>query len=750
MGNKSKTKKIIPAIIIVALFFTQISFPYETFGAEKLNWNNPTKGGGPNFKFNAANLSSSMVSVIGCTGLVNRLEKEVGSVVASIAKKRIDKMTTKAGLSGGKSAGLAAGATASSPGSQAGISISNWIMKTLTETFPEKTTDSDAKDRDERTAARNECLNGVAINLARNQLVEMTRATMEWVNTGFGGDPLYVRNMNKLMNSIENEIITAEMKLFKNPNDYPFGRDYVKSVINAKNIKDDFASSMKTDLSVFLNLGNENLLKNGGYIESYTKDFSLGGWIGWLGLTQRPQNNPLGSTLAMTNHLDEKVENEKKYIESEIEANDGMLSQKKCVKWIPDSGSFETTTIVDGIPVQKTIEGTTVETTTIVDGVPVTERTVDKNNPENCIEWEVVTPGSIIKDKVSTHLNSPERQSELVKTVNDLLFGLFSSLITNFQQGGLSSLKPTASESTFNYEEFGGFGSNPGDDDIMSTNEERENWGGWVNGGSFDITKDLPDIIKTQKDFIEQANIYVKKYPERISALGELDYCIPGPNASWKENMIDVRDAYKDYLESIFAKFVSLPGSDNDYTTISSALRNNYEKMIQKSDLFPIIKISPFFSIIRERSGKTFKESGIKARADFWSTYVQSIEKEYIKKIDNTYGPDSPMQTPYNIDGNGNVLGENTNYLPMARIGLSLTKNLKEEGEEIETIKKEYKDYITEANVNLYRLEKIKKEIDALMKKGTKAREDARKEAGLDPIDESCLLKEEVSYLGNE
>ena len=737
MGNTTKTKKIIPAIIIVVLFFAQISFPYQTFGAEKLNWNNPTKGGAPAFKFNAGNISSAMVSAIGCTNVVEKMVKTVGSVAANIAKTKAKRVAERAATKTLKATGVAAGATSTNPaGTMAGQSISDWLRETLSDVTAKKTTDPELKEQNAAAIARNECLNGVAVNLARKQLVEMTRTTMQWVNTGFNGDPLYVRNVNKLMNSIENEVLEAELKLFKDPKNvdkYPFGRDYVRSVINAKNTQNDFAKSMISDLSVFLNFrGKEVSPNNAGYIESYTKDFSMGGWSAWLGLTQRPQNNPLGSTLAMTNNLDEKVENEKKYVKSETEANGGMLSQKKCVAYGINKKKAD----------EKGNEGWLEDELLYAQGLI--------NEEDICTEWEVVTPGSLIKDKVSQHLNSPEVQTEMVKTVNDLLFGLFSSLITNFQEGGLSSLKPTASKSDFDYGLFGGYGSNISGDYIPSTYEEKESEGGWVNGEPPDLTKDLPFIISTQKEFIEQANIYVKKYSEKIPALGKLDYCIPGPNASWKENIIDAKDAYADYVGSIFSKKMSLSGDDNDYTTVNTALRDPYQRIIEKSDLFPIIEISPFFYIIRERLGKTFKESAVSARAELWATYVKNIDKEYTNKIDATYGPNSPMQTPLNIDENGTVLGENTSYLPMAQMGLSLTKNLKEEGEGLETLQKEYKEYVTEVNINLYRLEKMKKEINGLMKEATEAREKARKEAGLDPIGESCLLKEEVSYLGNE
>ena len=70
---------------------------------------------------------------------------------------------------------------------------------------------------------------------------------------------------------------------------------------------------------------------------------------------------------------------------------------------------------------------------------------------DKCVQFETVTPGSIIKDKVSTYINSPERQLELADDINKVLNTLFSTLISKLQNQGLSSLSTDRYEYTSGY-----------------------------------------------------------------------------------------------------------------------------------------------------------------------------------------------------------------------------------------------------------------------------------------------------------
>ncbi|MEI6659931.1 MAG: hypothetical protein WCK91_00730, partial [bacterium] len=175
------------------------------------------------------------------------------------------------------------------------------------------------------------------------------------------------------------------------------------------------------------------------------------------------------------------------------------------------------------------------------------------SDPSNkqCSVWETVTPGSAIRDKVSKTLNSPETQLELVRNINDALNYLFTALLSRFHNQGLSSLvtQPVSSVS-------GG---------ASTANNITDSLGNPVSGSGnnngyspFDITTDLAAIIKTQVDYVSEATKALSISSNIMPALGELDYCIPGPNPDWEQIAgvnITLNDRAPEYLNSIEKNF---------------------------------------------------------------------------------------------------------------------------------------------------------------------------------------------------
>ncbi len=104
---------------------------------------------------------------------------------------------------------------------------------------------------------------------------------MNWINSGFGGDPMYVTDVNSFMNGLSDSILQKEANLFKNPatnGDYPYGRSFAQGAITGSQVVKNFQDSMKQDLTSYLTPGSTP--------QSFATDFSQGGWDGWLALTQ--------------------------------------------------------------------------------------------------------------------------------------------------------------------------------------------------------------------------------------------------------------------------------------------------------------------------------------------------------------------------------------------------------------------------------------------------------------------------------
>lgn len=113
--------------------------------------------------------------------------------------------------------------------------------------------------------------------------------------------------------------------------------------------------------------------------------------------------------------------------QAELARSGGIFDQKKCVEY--EKIKFSATTCNGGVPIEQIPPG----------GTCVPDKVKTPPAPK-CLKYETVTPGSVIKGKIDTYINSPERQIELADTLNGALNSLFSALINKFESQGLSGL----------------------------------------------------------------------------------------------------------------------------------------------------------------------------------------------------------------------------------------------------------------------------------------------------------------------
>jgi hypothetical protein len=320
----------------------------------------------------------------------------------------------------------------------------------------------------------------------------------------------------------------------------------------------------------------------------------------------------------------------------------------------------------------------------------------DKDNPLNangnrlrCAKFETVTPGSVIKTKIDTYVNTPERQLELVRTMDDALNSLFASFLKMFQNQGLSSLGSQVND--YAGTATAGFGVNQ----VLDSNGNSilvPNTTGTGNSGSsngdVDLVKDLGNtyvngaivkkgIIQIQYDYIKSAKESQLALDKVVPSIGKLDYCIPGPNPNWRTNSLESIDSYLSSIDTVTTPPIE-PSTIDDQLT------------------------------------------------------------EYGNGVEAVYGASSPMQT-----------SANSSYLAMATTGLDITKDLVETSEGVTEAKDEYRNLIAESNTNMDKLKVIKDKVNVIIVAAQNRRTTARASAGLPVIRASCLATEKVTYMDN-
>jgi len=844
-------KQIVKKIILGTIIFTFVMFSLQAVlplsasavsSNSELPWDNPNQNNNSAYKFNINDyLNSSMImQVVGCTGVVDKISSVVTQFIkdkaTSLLKKAAKKLICKIGKAVGETVAGSLPYVSQSTTIQDNVNCEPPVeaRNDKLETEAEK-----AGKAAEATQKRTQCLDGIAQTLAKNQLTAMTRSTVNWINSGFNGDPMYVLNITTLTNSLEKNILEKEVNKFKDKNRrYPYGSDFARSVIKGyksgssfKSGPKNFTDNLTSDLGAFLSppdtydstgtYGGETT-KTAQQIaieetERFSNDFSVGGWNGWNALTQRDQNNPLGFTMLASQSLSDQEAEKTEEIKEEISTGDGFLSQKKCVL-------YERYTLLDGEvqPLLKITPDGKFET--------ATSKTIVEKEYDKCVKFETVTPGSLIEEKASTALGTPERQLELAKSINDVLNALFTALLDKLFSQGFSSL----SSGQYEFGDNMGFGegSNWLEDTEPSNDPYESVSGGGYTNGSFDLTRDLGNtyiynirksfgkwdadknipglypniapvgrrstapgsesssnvfydvsvagntklinngfngwavgdrafwdgkewqnwkkdmanpikkrgVIQIQKDYVVAAKEILMFLPNVMPKLGELDYCIPGPNPSWEANIVEYETGFITWANTLgtFKKRGPLLKVDSNQPTVARAGEAEYDDYKKLFDwTFSSSGVSDWWENVTHTEhwksinslGNDWNPFTDDEESQDWKAWWQDVvDKRLIKVADDIdlfkkifanqmkllYW--DRMLKPFIENEKDTTLIPNKNYLPMAATGLGITQDILNYNDQINTETQDYQEAIIQANINISKLDVIRKRVNGIIK----------------------------------
>lgn len=679
----------------------------------------------------------------------------------------------------------------------------------------------------ETQRVRQQCLDGVAYTLAKRQLTKITSDTLAWVNTGLGGDPLFVRDQTSYLQNI------ADQKLFeflsplassKNLDKYPYGRDFARGALTDRSTT--FEQRSATTMSQYLPSNTS--------VDDWSNDFSSGGWNAWLGFTQNPANNPLGYQMIATEELNKRKNQAVETALDEISQGNGFLPEKECVEWT-ENGVYSTKDS-DG----RVIEIDYNELAEIEkelgseSGGQVADEFFEGVDPltadgsYQCLRWEIITPGSVIENQVNTTLTSAVRQLELADSLNESLSILFRSLLNNLMTKGLRNLDQnmflgvqTNNGFSINtlYNSYGDISLLPGYNssrDILNVNR-----GGGFNSGDFDLTIDLGDITGTiyyegctdlsgrriscvaqnnpldyyslhkiildecsdgidndkdglfdaddptcalkntgivkkglitiQKEYIQAVKESQAELPKIMPALGELDYCIPGPNPSWRSEILEEVNASVEFIRSMS---VEQDGTIKSIYGEMAELDKQFAESKAGNGLATAGRITqtvgsafgPVGTVIGAVVGTVFnlkaQDKAETARVNYYNAIelkqrylfdtqynFEKQKKDGITKLIKTftsyendyerlYGPSSPMRTAPSL------FDKNNYYLPMANAGLALTEHMSTYARNIDKADSDYEELKAEADANIYTLEEIRKKVDTIVLRARNRRAD--------------------------
>jgi hypothetical protein len=415
----------------------------------------------------------------------------------------------------------------------------------------------------------------VAKAAAMKALQEVTKSTINWINGGYHGRPLFLENPESFFKDIEKFEVRTLVDLYGYDElKFPFGKDFALNTIYA--YKSQLADNSTYSLSSYL-VNDPVLLKN------YQNDFSVGGWDGFLLNTQFPQNNYIGFQMIANEELAGRLQGKsgtaKDKVQKLLDQGMGFLSPQTCQtnpsyndlqnefnppKW--DHSKY----LKDHPYDPPSCDGSTPDLTVIpgdehgcraaaIYDISYTEKEnlaksqwEDPAGPNVCPPRKDgtsglinTTPGSVIANQIIKSVQSPSTLKEqAVNSGTLILSAVFDQLITKFVDKGLSSLTsainpPPKQEDTWSYNGLtlgsgsttvGGYGDpwDAGPDEVVTVTDFKEKLDQDIEKTDSEIkymTNDVPDSFGPGT-----LQVFGQIWPK----VQKLDVCQPGPDLGWQ------------------------------------------------------------------------------------------------------------------------------------------------------------------------------------------------------------------------
>ncbi|OGI73540.1 hypothetical protein A3D42_02585 [Candidatus Nomurabacteria bacterium RIFCSPHIGHO2_02_FULL_41_18] len=292
---------------------------------------------------------------------------------------------------------------------------------------------------------------------ARKLLERMTQNTINWINSGFHGNPLYIENSRSFFKDIAKYEIRNLVNMFGyDSRRFPFGKDF------ALNIIDSYKRQAEYNAEYTLS----RVIDDPYFLEQYRNDFNVGGWNGFLVNTQYPQNNYIGFQMLATEELARRLEGTTetaaKKVQTTLDRSMGFLSPQTCPsnpKYNNGKNEFQRPSFKSKLtppahPGAEPDEFAGEEAQeTYQQAVADYNQALNKFNRDRENErgaWQMentcpdglvsTTPGAVVGDQIKNALTSKVRSAELAAAMGNSLAAIFDALINKFLDMGLNSL----------------------------------------------------------------------------------------------------------------------------------------------------------------------------------------------------------------------------------------------------------------------------------------------------------------------
>jgi hypothetical protein len=280
-------------------------------------------------------------------------------------------------------------------------------------------------------AMKEQIWDSIAYFAGRVLVRQISQSIVNWINSGFQGNPSFVQNFPKFMadtvdRTIGEFIFASDLKFLCDPFE-------TNIRINLGLAYSPFKDKINCTMSEVLQ--NIDGSMTGAYEDFMNGDFiNGGGWDSWLDITTVPQNNQLGAMMIAQGELDARIGDIKLDKENELNWSGGLLSMKNCTRTTTDSNGTETKEEYRGDPAFFEKVGTTEINdydTNFEDGQY--SSTLD--------ECTVVTPGVWITGTGNKVLGMDLDRLGAADEINEIVGALANFVISKAMEKGMAMIK---------------------------------------------------------------------------------------------------------------------------------------------------------------------------------------------------------------------------------------------------------------------------------------------------------------------
>lgn len=437
--------------------------------------------------------------------------------------------------------------------------LGNRIISTATNVGQVPVTDATAQTKIDNATTevqtnnvKEQCLDAIARYAVLKVIDKITLMTVEWINSGFDGNPFYPEDRPNFFEQIaQDEVINFTGWFSANPEDFPFGAVISEAILMS--VQGRLDQNLRYSLNQVLQHQNQYATA-----VSFNANFSVGGWAGYAALIQ-PNNNIFGNYLVANQYLARRTAGTNITVagnfQRQLDEASGLLNQRECARTaFSDSYYVTGDEYIDPthplhlgnyplIPEGQTMPQGVYESLPLsvreyldaesgTDDMAVVYNVIVKRS--TCLQWRTVTPGRFLADQTTQILGSPLRNLELGDELNENLGLIFDALAAQLFRkvgGGIRSL----------YSSEGDYSSDPNASNYNAVwaQVNNSNHGQTynqppvaevINGNTVDT-----GIIEIQQQFLIEALSTRVAIENLVRDIRTLDYCVPGPNPRWVE-----------------------------------------------------------------------------------------------------------------------------------------------------------------------------------------------------------------------